>query len=401
MLTALIHLYKRKWTAVCLANEPVWIAGIKLDEAQKKTRTKQNVTMQKKQVWKSELTVWVTAELAVVGAALGARVVRLLDQSFRASWANTAPTKKRKERKKAMKPNGFSLVAKTVKCTWHPFLWARSSICRQPEVAALRQRQEALNPVRWDRGSAFGWIKFPLTWFQALLRCTKQGRVPRDTFPFHSFSLSPQLYLLAGRLKEMFYSSGPFWQTLLQEVTSQQQHHIESCNKSALELLPNHTIPTSLWKRVHILTQNVVCLQRFHSPLSVVGVWWCFTLTGSAFCLWDWRWQGLLVNTELRLHSSCCTGTSWCLQRGEMPGKLETHGRMCTLFFFFCNFATSLNFTNYVTFSAILWYLYMKISESYTCSHILRQIWQSKNPRNEKGLSISSLAERSAALPTG
>lgn len=214
MLTALIHLEKRKWTAVCLANEPVWIAGIKLDEAQKKTRTKQNVTMQKKQVWKSELTVWVTAELAVVGAALGARVVRLLDQSFRASWANTAPTKKRKERKKAMKPNGFSLVAKTVKCTWHPFLWARSSICRQPEVAALRQRQEALNPVRWDRGSAFGWIKFPLTWFQALLRCTKQGRVPRDTFPFHSFSLSPQLYLLAGRLKEMFYSSGPFWQTL-------------------------------------------------------------------------------------------------------------------------------------------------------------------------------------------
>lgn len=290
--------------------------------------------MQKKQVWKSELTVWVTAELAVVGAALGARVGRLLDQSFRASWANTAPTKKRKERKQAMKPNGFSLVAKTVKCTWHPFLWARSSICRQPEVAALRQRQEALNPVRWDRGSAFGWIKFPLTWFQALLRCTKQGRVPRDTFPFHSFSLSPQLYL-AGRLKEMFYSSGPFWQTLLQEVTSQQQHHIESCNKSALELSPNHTIPTSLWKRVHILTQHVVCLQRFHSPLSVVGVWWCFTLTGSAFCLWDWRWQGLLVNTELCLHSSCCTGTSWCLQRGEMPGKLETHGRMCTFFFFF------------------------------------------------------------------
>lgn len=170
-----------------------------------------------------------------------------------------------------MKPNGFSLVAKTVKCTWHPFVWARSSICRQPEVAALRQRQEALNPVRWDRGSAFGWIKFPLTWFQALLRCTKQGRVPRDTFPFHSFSLSPQLHLLAGRLQEMFYSSGPFGQTLLQEVTSQQQRHIKSCNKSALELSPNNTIPTSLWKHVYILTQHVVCLQRFHSPPQCCG----------------------------------------------------------------------------------------------------------------------------------
>lgn len=160
-----------------------------------------------------------------------------------------------------MKPKGFSLVAKMVKCTWHPFVWAWLSICRQPEAAALRQRQEALNPVRWDWGSAFGWIKFPLTWFQGLLRCTKRGRVPRDTFPFLFFSLSPQLLLQAGPLQEMFYSSGPFGQMLFQAVTSQQQRQIKSCNKSGLELLPNNKISTSLWNCVYILTHHVVCLQ--------------------------------------------------------------------------------------------------------------------------------------------
>lgn len=52
---------------------------------------------------------------------------------------------------------------------------------------------------------------------------------------------------------------------------------------------------------------------------------WCFTLRGSVFCPLDWRALGLLVHTELCLHSFCCTDTPLCLHKGEQLVQLTTH----------------------------------------------------------------------------
>lgn len=42
---------------------------------------------------------------------------------------------------------------------------------------------------------------------------------------------------------------------------------------------------------------------------------WCFTLRGSVFYLSGWRAPGLLVDTELCLHSFGCSGTPLCLDK--------------------------------------------------------------------------------------
>lgn len=78
------------------------------------------------------------------------------------------------------------------------------------------------------------------------------------------------------------------------------------------------------------LTNNIIKIKLFlcysvlcFMPCLVSG--WCFTLRGSVFYPLDWRALGLLVYTELCLHSFCCTGTPLCLHKGEQLGKLKTH----------------------------------------------------------------------------
>lgn len=57
----------------------------------------------------------------------------------------------------------------------------------------------------------------------------------------------------------------------------------------------------------------------------------CFTLRGSVFYLWGWRAAGLLVGTERRLHSFCCSGTPLCLDGGEKMGLQKRHDVYTTL----------------------------------------------------------------------